>query len=59
MPVRQMTEEEKVRFFGSGLVIFGMKRPTPSRPQKSETPNEQEVSNPVDVPTERTFEALE
>ncbi len=29
MPVRQMTEEEKVRFFGSGFVIFGMKKPTP------------------------------
>ena len=30
MPVRQMTEEEKARFFGSGFVIFGMKRPTGS-----------------------------
>ena len=54
-----MTEEEKVRFFGSGFVIFGMKRPTPSRPRASEKPHEEEVSNPVDVPTERTFEALE
>lgn len=27
MPVRQMTEEERARFFGSGFVIFGMKRP--------------------------------
>jgi len=29
MPVRQMTGEESERIFGSGLVIFGMKRPTP------------------------------
>jgi len=33
MPVRQMTEEEKVRFFGSGFVIFGMKRPSRSANQ--------------------------
>jgi len=30
VPVRQMTEEESERIFGSGFVIFGMKRPTGS-----------------------------
>ena len=36
MPVRQMTEEESERIFGSGLVIFGMRKPTP----RSVTENE-------------------
>ncbi len=34
MPVRQMTEEEKARFFGSGVVIFRMKRPVGSNTQQ-------------------------
>jgi hypothetical protein len=28
MPVRKMTHAESERIFGSGFVIFGMKRPT-------------------------------
>jgi len=33
MPVRQMTEEESERIFGSGFIIFGMKRPSRSANQ--------------------------
>ena len=29
MPVKDMTDEDRVRFFGSGLIILGMKRPSP------------------------------
>jgi hypothetical protein len=36
MPVKEMTEEDKKRFFGNGFVIFGQKRPTPSKSNSKE-----------------------
>ena len=35
MPVRKMTQAERKLIFGSGFVIFGMKRPTESATQEA------------------------
>lgn len=45
MPVRPMTDEEAERYFGSGLVIFGQKRPQPLS-ESSETQGSSSASEP-------------
>ena len=41
MPVRQMTDEEAERIFGSGLIFIGFKRPSrPIAPHTNEVTDE-------------------
>jgi hypothetical protein len=44
MPVRKMTDEECAKIFGSGLIIFGMKRPTRSDIHQTEEKHHGQVS---------------
>ena len=48
MAIREMTEKERLELFGSGIVIFGAKRPTPSEKKSAEPESPSKESKGMD-----------
>ncbi len=51
MPIRKMTPEDKEKLFGSGLVLFGQKRPNSLKRESEQGPKPNQGKKSPKAPT--------